>query len=165
MKPIPKRSEKALRDLIYDEATSDKDRACAARVLIDRGIIDRDIVEASAPDRCEHDRSIWSSCGQCEDDAKPVARWIRRYGAVCKAIENEIKLEYDAECGDRANYDHLRYMFQGYREYTTFGDEAECPYHPGGARSFSWAEGVKAAKRDKARELPPPKSDDEEEDE
>lgn len=164
VKPIPKRSDKALRALVAGEDTSDEDRAYAARVLIDRGIYDQDILRASTPDRCEHGRSVWGSCGQCEEDAEPVVKWIKQYGAVCKAVEGEIKEEFDAECSDLANYNHLRYMFQGYREYSIFGEQAECPYHPGGARSFSWGEGVKAAKRDKARELPPPPPEDEDED-
>lgn len=44
--------------------------------------------------------------------------------------------------GVDANYQHLKYVFEGYRAYVSqLAAEANCPYSPGSTRAESWNKG------------------------
>lgn len=63
----------------------------------------------------------------------------------------EIDQERDPTVEWYYNYRHLQHMFEGYRDRIVDGDEADCPYHPGGAREESWTKGRKLAEKDLGR--------------
>jgi hypothetical protein len=57
--------------------------------------------------------------------------------------------KYDITASTDANYQHLKYLFEGYRAAmleTHIYDG--CPYSPGSARACSWWQGVELAKED-----------------
>lgn len=58
--------------------------------------------------------------------------------------------QFDKESTLDANFQHLRYMFEGYRAHT-LRDEEDHPYPRGSARDTSWCCGKKLAHKDLAR--------------
>jgi hypothetical protein len=59
--------------------------------------------------------------------------------------------ERDHSVDSYYNLRHLQHMFEGYRDRIVYGEEADCPYHPDGAREVSWTKGRKLAEEDLER--------------
>ncbi len=150
LKPIPRRSEADLRALIADTATPAAERKLAAHTLVDRGVLERDIMYAMLEDECEHGRSMVSSCIACDRIERAYKKSLKLQQLVVKAIKSELESERVKDAPHEANYHNLMDTFEGYRTYCAFGPNAVCPYRPG-PRHYSWTLGFETAKKDTTR--------------
>lgn len=125
------------------------DRALVADVLIDRGCLEEEVLRASIPETCTHGRSVAGTCGRCDEEMEARIERLKKNSEGLTQQANELRAERNASAPLDTDYRHLRVMFEGYRAWAAFGDEAESPYRPGSIRDFAWRRGVEWAKRDK----------------
>ncbi len=57
----------------------------------------------------------------------------------------KIDSEIDHSCHPDSNLQHIRHMFEGYRDWVLHREECDSPYSRGSARDYSWSLGKKWA--------------------